>query len=211
MSEINTIGQPKTIVGRPEVKVGDTWNYLFILAEHESHGKGREVLCRCICGKKRSYIAHFIRRGSITSCGTCSRKKRPTLPYRRKSKYTPQVAAQRSLFTSYKNKARQAGRPFSLRFDQFCRLISAPCAYCGKGPASVHFRNRKTSHVSHQVSCVYNGIDRVNNSEGYTLDNAVPCCEICNRAKLQMSLPAFKAWIMSVYLKLGISAGEVHG
>lgn len=36
-----------------------------------------------------------------------------------------------------------------------------------------------------------NGIDRVDNSLGYVADNCVPCCEACNRAKLQMSSTDF--------------------
>ena len=49
-------------------------------------------------------------------------------------------------------------------------------------------------------SCyLYNGIDRKNNFLGYTLENIVPCCEKCNRAKHIMNLTEFKKWVYSVY------------
>lgn len=44
----------------------------------------------------------------------------------------------------------------------------------------------------------HHGLDRVNNSKGYTLDNVVSCCFECNRSKNSISLD----WIASAYLKL---------
>lgn len=40
----------------------------------------------------------------------------------------------------------------------------------------------------------YNGVDRVNNSDGYTIKNCVPCCAICNYAKRDLSETEFVAW-----------------
>ena len=36
-----------------------------------------------------------------------------------------------------------------------------------------------------------NGIDRIDNNIGYTKENSVPCCEICNKAKRDMSYNDF--------------------
>lgn len=202
MTDIITRGQPKTCAGRPEVKIGDTWNYLYIIAEAKSIGLGRRVRCRCECGKIKIYSAHHIRRGAITSCGLCSRKIRPVLPYRRRSKYDSKTAAIRSLFTSYKSKAKEANRVFTLTFEQFCAIIASPCTYCGKPPYNEYCRNRRTTHETHRVTCRYTGIDRVNNRQGYTSENSLPCCETCNRAKLKMTLPEFKLWVTAVYKHL---------
>lgn len=38
---------------------------------------------------------------------------------------------------------------------------------------------------------VYNGIDRIDSSHGYTKDNIVTCCKICNKMKMDMSLDNF--------------------
>lgn len=37
----------------------------------------------------------------------------------------------------------------------------------------------------------YNGLDRIDNSVGYTEDNCVPCCAVCNRAKNSMGYNEF--------------------
>ena len=44
-----------------------------------------------------------------------------------------------------------------------------------------------------------NGLDRVDSSKGYTIDNVVPCCAICNTAKNKMTQKEFKEWIKTVY------------
>lgn len=56
--------------------------------------------------------------------------------------------------------------PFELTFEQFDTLIRSPCYYC-----------------THHIDIEANGIDRVNNSLGYTIANCVPCCWECNRIK----------------------------
>lgn len=30
----------------------------------------------------------------------------------------------------------------------------------------------------------YNGVDRINSTDGYSISNCVPCCETCNKMKL---------------------------
>lgn len=46
-----------------------------------------------------------------------------------------------------------------------------------------------------QLTVKYNGIDRVNNNEGYTLLNSLSCCIICNRAKNSLSYGEFIEWV----------------
>jgi len=41
----------------------------------------------------------------------------------------------------------------------------------------------------------YNGLDRVDSSKHYTLDNVVPCCTVCNRAKSNLTVADFYDWI----------------
>jgi len=60
-----------------------------------------------------------------------------------------------------------------LSFEDFLLLVQKPCHYC-----------------DHYNEIEVNGIDRVNNSIGYTKENCVPCCSVCNRMKL-MYHPVF--------------------
>lgn len=55
-------------------------------------------------------------------------------------------------------------------------------------------RGRKRSNGFY----VFNGLDRVDNKVGYTLDNVVPACKICNHAKVDMSYDEFMEWVARV-------------
>jgi hypothetical protein len=52
----------------------------------------------------------------------------------------------------------------------------------------------------------YNGIDRVDNSKGYTPENTVPCCKICNKIKgtgdVQTFKQTLKNWVKQAYQTL---------
>lgn len=78
---------------------------------------------------------------------------------------------QRALPVRYgftKRAAKNRGVAFDIPIDAYIALIASPCHYCG-GPL-----NKSGS-----------GLDRKNNNMGYTLENAVPCCKICNVIKNQ--------------------------
>lgn len=59
------------------------------------------------------------------------------------------------------------GYTMELQFDDFKDMVLNPCYYC---------KFQKDGEV--------NGIDRVDNSNGYIKENCVPCCQVCNRMKL---------------------------
>ena len=40
----------------------------------------------------------------------------------------------------------------------------------------------------------------MDNEKGYTFDNVVPCCSICNYAKKSMSKEQFLQWIKRIYI-----------
>ena len=88
---------------------------------------------------------------------------------------------------NYRYSARKDKRVFELSLEEFFTLTKRPCYYCGEPPSST-FAN----------GYVYNGLDRVTNSDGYTLTNSVPCCPFCNRAKGQFSPSLFLDWAKRV-------------
>jgi hypothetical protein len=45
----------------------------------------------------------------------------------------------------------------------------------------------------------YNGIDRVDNKKGYTEENCVSCCGLCNRMKMKMGLSDFAKHIQKIH------------
>lgn len=66
---------------------------------------------------------------------------------------------------AYKAGARTREITFTLTLDEFKMFWQKPCWYCGDDIKTI-------------------GLDRVNNEQGYVMGNVLPCCEPCNRAKL---------------------------
>lgn len=93
----------------------------------------------------------------------------------------------------YKRGAAVRNLQFELDENYFYELIIKHCVYCNDVGRNVipqkYFKEQSKSSFS------YTGIDRVDSSKGYTKENSVPCCSICNRAKSNMSEYEFKQWI----------------
>lgn len=70
-------------------------------------------------------------------------------------------------FSLNKHEAIKLGKTWELTEDQYYLLIKQPCFYCGLA----------------LNSSVRSGLDRVDNTLGYIIDNVVPCCVECNVAK----------------------------
>jgi hypothetical protein len=65
-----------------------------------------------------------------------------------------------------KNKAIRNGIIWDISKDQFIELCKLPCEYCGS-----------------KVVTTGSGLDRKDPNIGYTIDNVVPCCYLCNTMK----------------------------
>ena len=83
-------------------------------------------------------------------------------------------------YNSYSYGAESRGLVFDLNASQFMRLWGANCIYCGGTIETI-------------------GIDRVDNLEGYTVDNSVPCCKRCNVIKMKLSSDDFVKACGDVY------------
>jgi len=91
---------------------------------------------------------------------------------------------------TYLRGAQERGLVFALTKEQVESLIYKPCVYCGRVGVSTCART-----VPDPRQMAYNGIDRVDNTQGYSLSNTVTCCIDCNRAKADHSVEYFKGWI----------------
>lgn len=91
------------------------------------------------------------------------------------------------LYYTYKQGALKRGIDFELSLEDFTNLISQNCVYCHSEP--------KSSYIEY----AHNGIDRIDNSKGYTIDNCVPCCSMCNFMKHDYSLQDFLHQIGKIY------------
>ena len=114
--------------------------------------------------------------------------------------YNPDSTVRRILH-KYMKHAEDAGRVFDLTFEQVRTLLSGQCTYCGIAPSnSFNIRNgtRRQHYLTPAPEFLYSGIDRVDNSKGYTISNCVSCCIQCNVAKRSMSLAEFAEMIVSI-------------
>lgn len=171
-------------------EIGKRYGRLIILGRAGMNRHGQRLwLCRCECGKELKVLGGSLRRGATQSCG-CLQKERAgdanRLPIGE--------AAFNRLIDRIKRSAKQRGYIWSLTEDQVRQLTSRPCYYCGAEPAQV------SSGADLNGSYIYNGLDRINNENGYTLKNVVPCCQTCNYGKRTMVQDEFLAWIARVYV-----------
>jgi hypothetical protein len=121
-----------------------------------------EYSCR-VCKKHgpTRYVKYSSRQGwkCVECCKESSRKYYQKNPAHNKEYYqTP-----KGKYAAYKAGAKRRGLTFDLSCEMFSSLLKKSCRYCGISPA--------------------NGVDRIENNEGYVLDNCAPCCCWCNRAK----------------------------
>ena len=85
-------------------------------------------------------------------------------------------------FHNLREVAKRRGIESTLTFDEFLKLLEGDsCFWCGG-----------------DLPTTRAGLDRVDNSVGYTFDNCVRCCWTCNVMKAQMSASDFIAKCESV-------------
>lgn len=163
------------------VKFGKLIGIKFIKNEN---GKAH-WLWKCDCGKEKELRAKDVVSGNTSSCGCIGKGGAHRLP--------KGESAFNRLFRQYKYKAEKDGLVFELIKDETKTLTSSTCYYCGIAPY------QKIMAPGGNGNYVYNGLDRIDNTKGYTLDNTVACCGRCNVAKNDMSVLKFKELISRIY------------
>jgi 5-methylcytosine-specific restriction endonuclease McrA len=135
--------------------------------------------CRCVCGTERAVVAGDLRQHKSLCCGCVDPKKLP-----------PGESSKRQVHTLYKYHARNRDYAWNLTELQFRALIESACHYCGDPAGNSRIGTR------HNGAALYNGVDRVNNDVGYSPENCVPCCGMCNRAKANHDVGKYEAWVL---------------
>lgn len=92
----------------------------------------------------------------------------------------------RKRYSSIIGNAKGRKIPFNLSEEQVSNLLQQNCYYCGEPIAD--------------------GIDRIDSSKGYNIDNVVPCCGICNRMKNKYPLNIFLDKITKIHNNLVIKS-----
>jgi hypothetical protein len=175
--------------------VGRTFGLLTVvervgMAGAGSRRRGQIVRCICACGGAWTGLAASLTCGNTKACGCISTGNRPN-PDR-------ELVAINRLRRNYVRHARRRGLPWALTESDFRRLIKEDCFYCSSPPETIS-RNKAYGARKTESTVVYNGIDRQRNAEGYTLQNVVPCCRLCNFAKRDLSVESFLSLVNRVF------------
>jgi hypothetical protein len=163
-------------------------------AENTYSKSGRSYVnwnCLCECGVNKSVGTSNLTRGATKSCGCLASE----LASERFKKNRKDVAFKKGrasfniLFSKYKRGASRRSRSFELNKEEFKKLTSGNCHYCGIPPSQIE-KGKRTNGAY-----VYNGVDRVDNTKDYVYNNCVTCCKTCNYAKKDLTQEDFYKWI----------------
>lgn len=164
------------------IELGTRFNSLTVLENIIRYNNSMYWRCLCDCGKELVVSGSDLRSGHTKTCGCRNLKQRE-----------PQI---KHLYNNYKYAAEKRNHIFNLNIDEFKDIISRDCYYCGEKPIQ-EFNYIYKNILKSQL--LYNGIDRIDNSIGYYLENCVACCKICNFAKGKLQTLDFISWIKKAY------------
>lgn len=177
---------------------------------HKSCGKGCslrwdseipiEVSCQQ-CGSNYQIKYASSKKSSVRLCKKCISKNGSDAVKGRKApnRLPDGEAAFNSLYGAYKRNAIKFRKvSFELTKDQFRDITKQNCHYCGRGPNTIRDPEAMKSKGKNSGAYVYNGVDRVDSSKGYELDNVVPCCSTCNYMKSDLSVDEFYKHLLKI-------------
>lgn len=148
--------------------------------------------CICDCNKTCWVVTERLISGHTKSCGCFKYELMPD-----------DAPMYNEIFGSYIRIAQKRGHTFSLTKDEVRKLIKSNCFYCGVEPSNIIKRKRMAKEFR------YSGIDRIDNLNGYSPDNCVPCCIRCNQGKSNQTKKDFLIWIANVYNRCIVGKPEL--
>lgn len=127
--------------------------------------EAKELFLCPVCGENKEakdfHVNNFKPGNRAWMCKVCVRN------YHKKRADNP-----KQRYRTARSKANFIGREFSLQFPEYLHLISGRCSYCEQ-----------------EIESTGTGLDRLDNSRGYSADNVVACCWVCNRTRADYFTP----------------------
>jgi hypothetical protein len=180
-----------------KTKLGDVFGKLTVSAEPfiKKQGKTSRFFTevKCICGNKKIVSCSKLRAGNYKHCIDCS--------YEERSQKAPRVTQYQQMFKRLVlDRCKKKNIEVSITVDDYTKIIIQDCFYCNDTPRQTNrFANRKYVNTE---TIFANGIDRIDSSIGYTLNNCIPCCTSCNYAKHKLTQEEFFEKIKKIYKHL---------
>jgi 5-methylcytosine-specific restriction endonuclease McrA len=176
------------------LKEGDHVNN-WTIKRFELKGKNKVIIAQCICGKEKV----FWKNNSVLNTKTCgcgldksglTSKQRRTILLR---------------MQGYKSGAKNRNIKWCLTYDEFVKASTKNCFYCNEKPRKINAMSAPSLKADtpnfnyNDYNVLFTGLDRLDSSKDYTLNNVVSCCVMCNRAKSDMTIKEFKNHIKKIY------------
>ena len=167
-----------------------------VCGDKSKYYKKRMWLCKCDCGNMTEANTGSLTCDKKKSCGCLTSTKSAENSIKSRYKIVKQDAGYRSIYSSYKLNAKSRKFDFNIDFDYAVSIMKSDCHYCGIEPSNTYMKS--------YYNATYNGIDRVDNTKGYEMDNIVSCCKMCNIAKNNNTEEYFLQWVkrLSEYQRL---------
>jgi hypothetical protein len=144
-----------------KIELNDKFTKLTVLSFSHLDNRNRKWWnCVCDCGKKTTPHTGNLNSGNTKSCG-CYVKEAAF--NRRKSLYQTETTA---IIIGYKRHALDRGLKWLLSRIEVESIIKEPCHYCGLPPSNI-----KITKNTLNTGLLYSGIDRVDSSLDYTIEN----------------------------------------
>lgn len=158
-----------------------------IVIEESHRGRGVHWKILCDCGVLKTAASGDLVAGRCRSCG-CGRNNTDRI----QSIDEDTTQGFKRLVRRYVDSAKRRKIEFLLSLDEIRYLTKQKCSYCGIEPCQ---------NIGRVKNIVYkhNGIDRVDSSKPYIIENCVTCCKMCNFAKMDNSYNDFVNWIKRAY------------
>jgi len=172
---------------------GQKFGKLTVIKHSHTKNKHSYYWCQCECGTTIQIRTDSFKSGKTISCGCVYSKTR-------RQYHNPTLVSAKAIWRFYADN--------DISFTDFLQLSQESCYYCGSSPSNSYNRyltkKKKIKHGivpewANQANFIYNGLDRIDPLQRHTLNNIVPCCFVCNKAKLDMPLKTFREWIIQVH------------
>lgn len=178
--------------------IGLKFNHLTVLSlvvhnEYKNYKK-RYWECLCDCGNTSIVATGQLTTNKTKSCGCIKAISNASNSINSRYKIVKKDAGYNYIYSHYRAGALRVNRVFEFNNEEFIKLLKGNCYYCGIKPSTLYSKSF--------YSIFYNGVDRVDNKKGYTKENSVSCCKMCNISKNNNTEEDFIKWIQKTYKNL---------
>ena len=157
--------------------INKPFGVLYVIDFYELRNHRSFFYCTCTkCGGNTIVRSDHLLKGP-KSCTNCVNLLQKEIS---EQKFPKSEKPYKDKYTSYKINAKFNNRVFDFTQKEFIDLLKSNCTYCGTPNAF--------------------GVDRIDNSIGYTKENSTACCKVCNQMKHMFSQDLFLKQVDKIFM-----------